>query len=101
MPPIDLLRRMNKRARNRAAFLARADKKALAEVWIRARLAGRTLYTPVDRTGSRAHQHHFGRQGTFAPDMPLLCERFRLVARIDPSGSLDLTSSGGAPGDQH
>jgi len=43
MPPIDLLRRMNKRARNRAAFLARADKKALAEVRIRARLAGRTL----------------------------------------------------------
>ncbi len=41
----------------------------------------------------RAHQNYFGRQGTFAPDMPLFCERFRLVARIDPSGSLDLTST--------
>src|SRR6516162_1760027 len=38
----------------------------------------------------RAHQNYFGRQGTFAPDMLLYCERFRLVARIDPEGSLDL-----------
>lgn len=29
-----------------------------------------------------AHQNYFGRQGTFAPDMLLYCERFRLVARI-------------------
>ena len=34
----------------------------------------------------RAHQNYFGRQGTFAPDMVLYCERFRLVARIDPEG---------------
>lgn len=31
----------------------------------------------------RAHQSYFERQGTFAPDMPLWCERFRLVARLD------------------
>jgi uncharacterized protein YhfF len=37
----------------------------------------------------RAHRSYFGRQGTFAPDMLLFCERFRLVARIDPEGSLD------------
>jgi hypothetical protein len=29
--------------------------------------------------------------------MLLYCERFRLVARIDPSGLLDLTPSGIAP----
>jgi ASCH domain len=34
----------------------------------------------------RAHRNYFGRQGTFAPDMLLYCERFRLVARIDPEG---------------
>ena len=37
-----------------------------------------------------AHRNYFGRQGTFAPDMLLYCERFRLVARIGPEGSLDL-----------
>ena len=31
----------------------------------------------------RAHRNYFGRQGTFAPDMPLYCERFRLVTRLD------------------
>ncbi len=31
----------------------------------------------------RAHQRYFERHGTFAPDMPLWCERFRLVARLD------------------
>jgi uncharacterized protein YhfF len=30
-----------------------------------------------------AHRTYFSRQGTFAPDMLLSCERFRLVARID------------------
>jgi uncharacterized protein YhfF len=30
-----------------------------------------------------AHQNYFRRQGTFAPDMPLFCERFRLATRID------------------
>ena len=34
----------------------------------------------------RAHRNYFGRQGTFAPDMLLYCERFRLVVRIDPEG---------------
>ena len=34
----------------------------------------------------RAHRDYFGRQRTFAPDMLLYCERFRLVARIDPEG---------------
>jgi uncharacterized protein YhfF len=29
-----------------------------------------------------AHRNYFGRQGTYAPDMLLYCERFRLVARI-------------------
>jgi uncharacterized protein YhfF len=33
-----------------------------------------------------AHRNYFGRQGTFAPDMLLYCERFRLVVRIDPEG---------------
>ena len=37
----------------------------------------------------RAHRNYFGRQGTFAPDMLLYCERFRLVARIDSGGSPD------------
>jgi uncharacterized protein YhfF len=37
-----------------------------------------------------AHRNYFGRQGTFAPDILLYCERFRLVGRIDPKGSLDL-----------
>ena len=32
---------------------------------------------------TRAHRNYFGRQGTFAPDMLLWCERFRLVARLD------------------
>ena len=31
----------------------------------------------------RVHRKYFARQGTFAPDMPLWCERFRLVARLD------------------
>lgn len=31
----------------------------------------------------RVHRKYFTRQGTFAPDMPLWCERFRLVARLD------------------
>ena len=31
----------------------------------------------------RAHRNYFGRQGTYAPDMLLYCERFRLVTRID------------------
>ena len=30
----------------------------------------------------RANRNYFGRQGTFAPDMLLYCERFRLVGRI-------------------
>jgi uncharacterized protein YhfF len=41
----------------------------------------------------RAHRNYFGRQGTFASDMLLYCERFRLVGRIGPEGSLELTSS--------
>jgi uncharacterized protein YhfF len=39
----------------------------------------------------RAHRNYFGRQGTFAPNMPLYCERFRLVARIDTDAARDLT----------
>jgi uncharacterized protein YhfF len=35
----------------------------------------------------RAHRNYFGRQATFSPDMLLCCERFRLVARIDPGAS--------------
>jgi uncharacterized protein YhfF len=46
----------------------------------------------------RAHQSYFDGQGTFSPDMPLCCERFRLIARIDPAASPDLTPSGAAPG---
>ncbi len=30
----------------------------------------------------RAHRKYFERQGNFAPDMSLWCERFRLVARL-------------------
>jgi uncharacterized protein YhfF len=29
-----------------------------------------------------AHQRYFTRRGTFAPDMELWCERFKLVARL-------------------
>jgi uncharacterized protein YhfF len=32
-----------------------------------------------------AHRRYFERRGTFAPDMLLYCERFRLVERIEPS----------------
>ena len=32
----------------------------------------------------RAHRNYFGRQGSFAPNMPLYRERFRLIARIYP-----------------
>ena len=31
----------------------------------------------------QAHRKYFERQGTFARDMPLWCERFCLVARLD------------------
>ena len=41
----------------------------------------------------RVHRNYFSRQGTFAPDMLLSCERFRLVARLDPEVSPDLTPS--------
>ncbi len=34
------------------------------------------------RSWRTAHRNYFGRQGTFAPDMLLCCERFQLVARI-------------------
>lgn len=43
----------------------------------------------------RAHPNYFGRQGIFAPDMQLCCERFSLIARIKPD---DLRPSGAAPG---
>ena len=43
----------------------------------------------------RAHRNYFTRQGTFAPDMLLYCERFQLVAAIPPD---DPTPSGVAPG---
>jgi uncharacterized protein YhfF len=33
-----------------------------------------------------AHRRYFGRLGQFAEDMPLLCERFRVVERIAESG---------------
>ena len=39
----------------------------------------------------QAHRNYFGRQGTFAPDMLLYCERFRLVARIDAYAAPDPT----------
>ena len=45
----------------------------------------------------RAHRNYFGRQGTFAPNMPLYCERFRLIARIDTDAASDLTR---APSDR-
>ena len=35
----------------------------------------------------RAHQAYFSRQGAFAPDMLLYCERFCLVERIDAQGA--------------
>jgi len=39
----------------------------------------------------RAHQNYFGRQqGTFAPEMLLWCERFRLVMRLDADATPDL-----------
>ena len=38
----------------------------------------------------RVHQNYFGRQGTFAPDMLLWCERFRLVMRLDADATPDL-----------
>jgi uncharacterized protein YhfF len=34
-----------------------------------------------------AHERFFRRQGTFAPDMPLYCERFRLVKVIEAAQS--------------
>ena len=45
----------------------------------------------------RAHRNYFGRQGTFAPNMPLYCERFRLIARIDTGAARDPTR---APSDR-
>lgn len=33
-----------------------------------------------------AHRRYFTRQGVFAPDMKLWCERFRLVARLPAAG---------------
>jgi uncharacterized protein YhfF len=42
----------------------------------------------------RAHRNYFGRQGTFAPDMPLYCERFRLVNRLDADAAPEITPSG-------
>jgi len=39
----------------------------------------------------RAHQNYFRRQGTFAPDMPLWCERFRLVARLAAEAAPEIT----------
>jgi len=44
----------------------------------------------------RAHQSYFTQQGTFAPDMLLYCEHFRLVAIIPPD---QLKPSGAAPAD--
>jgi len=38
----------------------------------------------------RAHQNYFGRQGTYAADMLLYCERFRLAARLDAGSAPDL-----------
>jgi uncharacterized protein YhfF len=46
----------------------------------------------------RAHESYFRRRGTFAADMLLYCERFRLVVRVDPGVLPDLTPSGVAPG---
>jgi uncharacterized protein YhfF len=39
----------------------------------------------------RAHRNYFSRQGTFAPDMPLYCERFRLVMRLDADAAGEIT----------
>jgi uncharacterized protein YhfF len=33
-----------------------------------------------------AHRNYFTRHGTYAPDMLLYCERFRVVAPIEPFG---------------
>jgi uncharacterized protein YhfF len=41
----------------------------------------------------RAHQNYFGRQGTFAPDMLLWCERFRLARRLDGDAAHEITPS--------
>ena len=41
----------------------------------------------------RAHRNYFGRQGTFAPDMLLNCERFRLLARLDADAAPEITPS--------
>ena len=49
-----------------------------------------------DRTPAswrRAHRNYFGRQGTFAPDMLLYCERFRLLARLDADAAPEITPS--------
>ena len=50
--------------------------------------SGRTLIS-----WRRAHRNYFGRQGTFAPDMLLYCERFRLVARLDADAAPEITPS--------
>jgi uncharacterized protein YhfF len=42
----------------------------------------------------RAHRNYFGRQGTYAADMPLYCERFRLVAPIRSHRSSRPTKAG-------
>ena len=39
----------------------------------------------------QAHRNYFGRQGTFAPDMLLWCERFRLVAHLDAEAATEIT----------
>jgi uncharacterized protein YhfF len=39
----------------------------------------------------RAHRNYFGRQGTFASNMLLYCERFRLLARLDADAALEIT----------
>jgi uncharacterized protein YhfF len=41
----------------------------------------------------RAHRNYFGRQGTYAPDMLLYCERFRLLARLDADAAPGITPS--------
>jgi uncharacterized protein YhfF len=41
----------------------------------------------------RAHRTYFSRQGTFAPDMLLWCERFRLLARLDADAAPKITPS--------
>jgi uncharacterized protein YhfF len=37
----------------------------------------------------RAHQNYFRREGTFAPDMLLYCERFRLIGPIEADAAPD------------